>query len=109
RMVDKDGSMKYSDEKTVKIASGNGDLWMSEVLPNPVQSELKVRVNVGENSAEMIIYDLNGRELKHLAVSNNGIEQEIRIDVSNMVPGTYTLAMKSGEKVTITRQFTIVR
>ena len=108
KMVDKDGATKYSDEKTVRIDQGNASLWMSEILPNPVQGQLKVRVTLGESIADMIIYDMSGRELKHQSITNNGIEQEVSIDVSIIPAGTYTLAMKCGEQV-LTRPFTIVR
>lgn len=108
KMVDKDGSTKYSEERTVRIDKSNANLWMSEVLPNPVQGQLKVRISLSENNADMVIYDMSGREVKRQSVSNNGIEQEVSIDVSTLTAGTYTLAMRSGEQV-ITRQFTIMR
>ena len=108
KMVDKDGATKYSDEKTVRIDQGNASLWMSDILPNPVQGQLRVRITLGEGNADMVIYDMSGRELKHQSLVNKGIEQEVTIDVSTIPAGTYTLSMKCGEQV-LTRPFTIVR
>ncbi len=108
KMVDKDGAMKYSDEKTVRIDKGNTNLWMSEVSPNPVKGQVNVQVSLSDGNAIMIVYDLNGRELIRQSISNSGINQELSIDVSTLPAGTYTLTLKSGEQI-VTRNFTIMR
>ncbi len=105
KMIDRDGKFEYSQIEEVEIDSPNG-LTVSEVLPNPVSSTSKVKVN-GAVTANIYLSDMSGRKVVEYA--NGSFEgNEIVIDASNLTSGSYTLVIEQ-DGVVITRNVRVVK
>jgi hypothetical protein len=109
KMVDKDGSYSYSDIKKVTIAGLNGTISMSDVTPSPAQSTANVHLDIfGSMNVDLSVYDLDGRKVMTVLNGMQNNSQDLSINVSNLLSGTYTLILRSGD-VVITKTFTVVR
>ena len=89
---DKDGTFKYSD--IVPVWFNYSIVKQVRINPNPVTSNLNIRLTVSEN-ANMVckIYNAEGREVRTLTaavVSGNNI---IATDVSGLANGTYIVVL----------------
>ena len=78
----------------MNVTLGGGGMY--RIAPNPVRDELTVSLLPGstERASVLILRDIYGKPL--MQVSNP--EQEIRISVSHLQPGVYTLEWLSGKK-----------
>ncbi|MEJ5287386.1 MAG: T9SS type A sorting domain-containing protein, partial [Bacteroidota bacterium] len=107
-VVDVDGATSYSREVMVKM---EGEVnWVSEVMPNPSDNEVKFEVSAIEGAnIEARIIDLAGREVKRVYNGvGNGNVVKVVANVSDLPSGMYTLVVKIGNE-TITRSVNIVR
>ncbi|WP_276481425.1 carbohydrate-binding protein [Paraflavitalea pollutisoli] len=98
--ITKQGSARIASETpTAEIRRSLIASRAFEVFPNPVVNEL--RINTGQNltGGLLRIYDIMGRPVLQTSIITN------RVDVSRLVPGTYTLLYTKDGK-TITRRFT---
>ncbi|MFN3269324.1 MAG: T9SS type A sorting domain-containing protein, partial [Candidatus Kapaibacteriota bacterium] len=108
KVVDVDGATSYSREVMVKM---EGEVnWVSEVMPNPGDNEVKFEVSAIEGAnIEARIIDLAGREVKRVYNGvGNGNVVKVVANVSDLPSGMYTLVVKIGNE-TITRSVNIVR
>ncbi|QLH53097.1 MAG: hypothetical protein CH6_0731 [Candidatus Kapaibacterium sp.] len=108
KVVDVDGATSYSREVMVKM---EGEVnWVSEVMPNPSDNEVKFEVSAIEGAnIEARIIDLAGREVKRVYNGvGNGNVVKVVANVSDLPSGMYTLVVKIGNE-TITRSVNIVR
>jgi hypothetical protein len=63
------------------------------ISPNPAHDLIMVRSCVPVN--QIRIFDLRGKEVLH----QNGMKEQVTVDVSGLAPGYYTLTAISGNKV----------
>ena len=94
KMIDKDGSFKYSP--VILLAKADVMISMT-IYPVPVKQMLQVRINdhAGENIT-WIIFDAVGRKL--INQQSSGSLGSYGIDVSTFRPGVYFLEVLIGEK-----------
>ncbi len=105
KMIERNGAFEYSNIEEVEITSPSG-LTVGEVLPNPVSSEAKVRVN-GAETANIYLSDMSGRRVAEYA-NGNFDGNEIVINASNLSSGSYTLVIEM-DGVVITRKVNVVK
>jgi uncharacterized membrane protein (UPF0136 family) len=58
-----------------------------KLYPNPANSRTNLYVNGLKNNADIIIYDINGREVKRLKINKS--EKDIDIDLTGLAKGIY--------------------
>ena len=58
-----------------------------KLYPNPANSRTNLYVNGLKNNADIIIYDINGREVKRLKINKS--EKDIDIDLNGLAKGIY--------------------
>ena len=63
------------------------------LYPNPAQNKVTLAVNGNKEKAEIFIYDLQGRVIKKLLLSQG--QEEISFDVSNFSKGVYNVRIVS--------------
>ncbi len=105
KMIERNGAFEYSNIEEVEITSPSG-LTVGEVLPNPVSSEAKVKVN-GAETANIYLSDMSGRRVAEYA-NGNFEGNEIVINASNLSSGSYTLVIEM-DGVVITRKVNVVK
>jgi len=108
RQVDLDGTVTFSSEQSIKVG-GPSRLEIQGTYPNPVRSAARVRVAVpqGIADAHLTLFDLLGREVRRLAVTEAG-RQEIRLQTGTLPSGMYLLRLTGGRQIR-TQKLTIVR
>lgn len=108
KVVDIDGSYSYSDEKMVEIEGS--EFAVSEITPNPVNSNSIVKIHNGiEQPIRISIYDLSGREL--LVIADEIFEAgayEFNINSSALSSGAYSLIVNTNGKI-ITKSFNVTK
>jgi hypothetical protein len=109
KMVDADGTFDYSDERVVEFGSTSG-LSIASITPSPVVATSTMSYSIGsESNVTIEIYDITG---KVVVTYDKGTQaagsytQEI--NSMNMVSGTYTVVLTSGNDIKTT-QFTVVK
>lgn len=87
RMVDKDGSAKYSDIRNVQNAS---DKFEMVLLQNPVKDQVVLVVGNLSSQAQFVVYDQQGKIVRNVtnAAAVNGI---VEVDVKGLSHGIYYL------------------
>lgn len=91
KQIDTDGTSHYS--KTVVVRNG-GKLEVT-VYPNPVYSQLNVRLNGATTDATVVVTDMMGR-----AVMNGKLSMDGSFDVSRLKAGNYIVTISSGGEKT---------
>jgi hypothetical protein len=87
KLIDKDGSFKYSDIVSASCTKGKGDI---VILPNPVKTTFYISgMEKGKNS--IVVYAANGQLVKTQAISQDHGE----VDISYLAPGMYTVKITS--------------
>ncbi|OGU60915.1 MAG: hypothetical protein A2X64_11260 [Ignavibacteria bacterium GWF2_33_9] len=110
KMTDKDGSVNYSDVKTVEIRGEVGFINLSDFTPSPASTTAKAELVLGnEMQVQIALYDMSGRLINTL-MSGNQIAgtQDVLIDVKSLTSGTYTIILTAGD-VVITKNFQVVK
>lgn len=77
------------------VPAGNGIY----IYPNPVIDALSIRINTVGNNANILLTDVTGRTIKHLAVDAN----ELRIDMRDIATGVYLLRYSDDNGSAISR------
>jgi hypothetical protein len=98
KMIDNSGEPSYSDNKEVKIGNSSEN-WIGLPVPNPAINDTKIEYNLAEASSITInIIDMNGRLVSNVynGYSNAGL-QDLKINTSELVNGTYTIILKVGD------------
>lgn len=109
KMVDKDGSFEYSQERTVTM-TGDGIVRLEKAMPNPARDFAVIGYSLIESTnLKIALYDATGKLVKSLfdAIQRAG-NNEIRIDVKDLPSGSYTVAFTAGN-VTLTRNLTVTK
>lgn len=93
KMIDKNGEFKYSDEKTVSILGGNGNVVIGDVQPNPVETTSNFNISLANSSNVHIeVYNMAGTLVKSLYNSTmNAGNNQIIINSSDFASGVYNV------------------
>ncbi len=97
-------------DRTVNVAepgSPTAPSYMSEGYPNPANDNVTFRysLNTHSSKAQLIITDLSGRTIKNAQV--DPMQHEVKINVTDMLPGLYMCTMTIGDQPSITRKITV--
>jgi hypothetical protein len=97
KMVDKDGSVSYSQVVSIKTKSiGIG------VYPNPVKGELTVQHEGGIKGATISVLNFEGKEVMRASIQVGATQTSL--DATKLAPGTYMVIYNNnGER--LTKQF----
>lgn len=98
RLIDQDGTHKYSDIKGVNFSREVADGLIS-IYPNPATQMLHLDVSGLElNNVEtkLNIFDMYGRSMLLKAITGSGLEP---IDVQNYPAGVYNISVTQGDKL----------
>jgi hypothetical protein len=104
RMVDLDGSYKYSKIEDVTIPSEAE--WIGNAMPNPAVSTVEFEFNTNGAATQAEIFDFSGNVASTIQIANGA--HTVSADVTNFVPGVYTIVIKSGDSV-LRKQFVVVK
>lgn len=97
KMVDQDGSFKYSAIRIIKLNQKNTQVTVS-TYPNPVTSELRITIPSGWQNKK-VTYDminLSGVVVKH-SVTQNASQTET-LQVNDLRAGTYVIRLNAGNE-----------
>jgi hypothetical protein len=111
KMVDRDGSFKYSDEVAVIIGeSSDAAVAVSEVRPNPVVNAAAFEYTVKNSGlVQVSVTDMMGREVVRIFNGTvNGGTYTLNVDTDNLTSGMYQIVVKAGDKVA-TRALQVVK
>lgn len=97
KMVDKDGSFKYSQIVSVKAKSEG-----VAVFPNPVKANLTVQHEVAVKGATIAVIDFAGKQVA--AVNVQAGATQTNLDASKFTPGSYMIVFNN-DGVKLTKQF----
>lgn len=102
KMVDIDGTSKYSQIRILKLNTKNAGVAVS-TYPNPVQSELRITIPDSWQSQRVVydMYNAGGTKVKSY-VSNNASQTET-LQLGDVYPGTYVIRLSSGTEVAVQR------
>ncbi len=101
KMMDKDGSFKYSNLVAIRIGEANFEI--IRVFPNPVSNLLTVQHASSDQPNQYIkIVSMNGAVISQFAVSRNVTQS--KVDVSKLPHGKYILVFE-GANSTYTTSF----
>lgn len=93
----------YNISYTVGINEINENA-ISNVYPNPAQSQIQFDLNTNIDLAQFEIYSLVGQRVKQVNIEN--AQGKINIEISDLVPGVYFLSEKNSS---VTRRFIVSR
>ncbi|MBX3044177.1 MAG: T9SS type A sorting domain-containing protein [Candidatus Kapabacteria bacterium] len=99
KMLDRDGSFEYSDERLVTLTSINGTISLDEVKPNPARDISTVSFSIGNDmDVTVSLFDINGKEIQVISrgMLNAGVHN-FDINLSQIPSGSYTVVLKSGD------------
>ncbi len=102
KMVDKDGTIAYSDVTSTKFLSNGGSF---SIYPNPVNNDgvLNVQFNKTSSSANLKVVDMVGRTLKTIELQK-GLSQT-SFNVNDLNKGQYILLLEADNKVLGSKKF----
>ncbi len=110
KMVDKDGSFKYSN--VVRIGA-NSALMITSVQPNPTTAGTRALLVItdGERGAANItISNVAGQVLKSYRVNNNTGNVQVSLSTDNMASGNYLVTYRNSKgEVVETIRWTVIR
>jgi hypothetical protein len=69
------------------------------VFPNPASNMLTISGIEGQGPAELILFDISGRDIVELQLPNDGNQSLARVNVSELPRGIYLLKVRNGETV----------
>ncbi|OAQ38974.1 hypothetical protein A5893_13125 [Pedobacter psychrophilus] len=87
KMVDNDGTFKYSDVKVVKFASLSQK--QISIYPNPVQNTLNLNHAEAEQGASISIYSMESKLVMKKELTRNSTQSSI--DATSLISGQYIL------------------
>ncbi len=96
KQIDKDGNYTYSN--TILLTYKQNNTGNSIVYPNPTGG--LITILVGDNGlvgSTAILYDINGRVLQNIKISNSSQQ----VNLSHFVNGTYFIKLKNGEMLKV--------
>ena len=101
KMIDLNGTFKYSEIRTVKGTSMSSDF---TVFPNPSTGNAKITITDISESTDVQLVDNSGRVLKNVSMNNSNT-----VDFNNLQKGMYMIRIinkNSGE--TLTKKLSVV-
>jgi hypothetical protein len=95
KMLNEDGTYKYSDIVTVI----NKAAQIAQVMRNPFSSKLTVQLNTAEYAnIKLNLYDASGKKVRTAAIHDNSATLTYSFtDLAILKPGVYTLEVIAGE------------
>lgn len=91
KQIDLDDRFQYSQVRNVFFGSG---AFIVKAWPNPVADILFININHAEEAGKIMLIDVSGKEILTQEFAMN--EEDIKVDVNLLQPGTYTLVVTSG-------------
>lgn len=96
------GGAKFSN--TVAIINGGGELYISQVAPNPVHNEALISISAGKKSlAQFTLYNLAGQPVQQWQTALSDGSNMVKMNTQSLPAGTYTLSVVAGEFRTVWR------
>ncbi len=98
KMVDKDGSAKYSPIISVKRSATTSN---ASVFPNPARDQ--ITISISDNSlmhTRASITDVNGRVLQNITLNQSNTP----VNISQYIKGMYVVKFKDGSSVKIVKE-----
>jgi ELWxxDGT repeat protein len=96
-MIDADGKTEQTKTVTLKWSKAG---WTVQLLTNPVQSSLLLKLNGLTDKAILTLADMNGRKLYSTELKANG---NITLPVGELAKGMYLLTVESNGSRTVTK------
>lgn len=97
KMVDIDGSVKYSSIIFIKNSAGG----VTTVYPNPARNQ--ITINIADQSllkTQALLSDLSGKVLQRITLNQTSTQ----VDISNYVKGIYILKFTNGNSIKIVKE-----
>lgn len=97
KMVDKDGSTKYSNVVIIK----NSTSALSTIYPNPARD--RITININDNSllnSKAVITDLNGKVLQTITLTQTATS----VNISQYMRGMYVVKFVDGSSVKVVKE-----
>lgn len=102
KQTDFDGTYTYSDIRTVVF----DDLSFVNMYPNPAEDELQFTVLVSDDAdLHVNIVDVTGRVIMRQNYWIESGESSIKLDVSNLASGIYTIRVNTNEENHLSKNF----
>ncbi len=99
--IDKDGKARYSEIR--KVGFVNTGMTFT-VAPNPSRSDINVTIEGSTKSALTVsLFDQLGRKVKQLSLIKSQDRFTQKIDISDLVPGLYTISVQ-GDNIYYTQR-----
>jgi hypothetical protein len=97
KMVDKDGSIKYSNVVIIK----NSTSALSTVYPNPARDRITININDnGLLNSKAVITDLNGKVLQTITLTQTATP----VNISQYMRGMYVVKFVDGSSVKVVKE-----
>ena len=107
KQVDLDGSVSYSDPRTVEYTVSEVEL--RTPFPNPVRQQATVQFAVPERQKVTLrVYDVLGRQVRTLVSGERDGRSTARLNTEDLSSGVYFLRLRTDGQVHTTR-FTVVQ
>lgn len=95
KMIDLDGSFKYSNVIMINVAQVKYEDAISNVYPNPTDHTIFIDYQASSNSnVNVLIYDALGQEMLLKKVAVNKGNQTLNIDVNTFADGVYIIQIQ---------------
>jgi len=111
KLIDKDGTFKYSDEKFVEIQGLSGSAQINSISPNPITTTADLTYTITESmNVTVILYDMLGNEVQTLfdGFLNSGVHK-LNISAAHLANGTYTIVLKGSGDLYLTTQVNVIK
>ena len=97
------GAAEYQSLQTVKL---NDEYFRLLVFPNPANEYVSLRIaNMNTQELQIIITDLNGRNMFNEFINCTNLFLNKNIDLSSYTPGVYCITVINKNKILITKLF----
>ncbi len=93
KMIDRDGSFRFSPIKTINIEKGNG---LVKIFPNPLQRNTALQVQIISPAGGIVFYNLldaGGRKMGNGILGGSGA-----INTQGLAAGRYVMQIVQGER-----------
>lgn len=102
KMVDQDGTVKYSQVRILRLNNNSNNIAIS-AYPNPVASELRITIPAGWQDKKVVYEMFNsfGQAVKRF--ERNRASQTETVTMSDVSAGTYVIRLRSGDEMAVQR------
>lgn len=98
------GNFYFTKEQQVVGVNELSTIQTFAVYPNPAHDLVRVVLTSKQNeNANAAIYDMNGRLIRNSEIELFGSLQTIDIDVNGIIPGVYSLVIRTGNEQKVNR------